>query len=96
LPQAAVVTTECPIEVALFDIQIVAQDGAAVAQIGSQVKQVVIVAADQPDPEGHDLHEAPGACGRDGVFLETAFDLDQTENKLRVESGAGGFVMHGA
>jgi hypothetical protein len=46
------------------------------------------------DPEGHDLHVAAGAGGRHGVFAEAAFDLDQAEHQLRVESGTGGFVMH--
>ena len=62
LPEAAVVAPEGAEKVTLFDVQIVTQYGATVAQVCSQMKQVVIVATDDPDPERHDLHEA--ACAR--------------------------------
>jgi hypothetical protein len=37
------------------------EDGAAIAQIHAQVEKVVVPAADQLDPERHDLHVAAGA-----------------------------------
>jgi hypothetical protein len=42
LAQAAVVAAKGAEKVALFDVQVVAQDGAAVAQIGAQVEKAVL------------------------------------------------------
>ena len=60
--EAAVVASQGAVEVALFDVQIVAQDGAAKPQVGAQVEKVVVRAPDQFDPERHDLHVAACAC----------------------------------
>src|SRR4029453_9100790 len=59
-------------------------------------KIVVVAAADEPGPERHHLHVATRAGGRDRVFAKCALVLDHAEHKLRIESGAGRFVMHGA
>jgi hypothetical protein len=95
LAEAAVVATERAVEVALLDVEVVAQDGAAKTQVGPHVEEVAVLLADQPNPEGHHLHVAARAGGRHGVLLETAFDLDQAEHHLRIETGALGFVIHG-
>ena len=76
LPEAAVVAAERAVEVAFLDVQVMAQDSAAVAKIGAEMKQVVVSAPDHLDPERHDLHETASAGGRDCVFLEAAFYLD--------------------
>ena len=94
--QAAVVASEGAEEVAFFDVQIMAQDGAAVAQVGPHVEQVVIGGADEFYPEGHDLHVAARASAGHCVFSETGFDLHQAQHQLRVKPGAGRFVVDGA
>ena len=38
LAQSAVITAQCPKQVAIFDIQIMTQDGAAVAQVDAQME----------------------------------------------------------
>jgi len=93
LAQTAVVAAQGPVQVAVFDVQIEAQDGAAVAQVGAHLEQVVARGADLLDPEGHDLHIAPGAHGGQGVFLEATFHLDQAQDQRGVQPRPGGFVM---
>ena len=95
MAQAAIVAAQGAIQVAFFYIDIVAQDGAAEAQVGAQVKQVVILSTNDFYPEWHDLHEAARGGGRHGVFFEAAFHLDQAQHHLRVEAGACSFVVHG-
>ena len=70
------------------------QDGAAVAQVGADVEQVVAFVADIALPEGHDLHQAFGAHVAHGVLAEGAFHFNQPQHHLRVEVGAGGFVLN--
>ena len=65
------------------------------AKIDTQMKQVLIVASDEIDPERHHLHVAACTHGGHRVSAKGAFDLDQTEHELGVEPGALGLVMHG-
>jgi hypothetical protein len=84
LAQAAVVAAQGAEQVTLLDIQIVAQDRAAVAQVGAQIEQRVVRPADQLYPEWHDLHVAAGAAAETAYF-GSRFDLHQAEHQLRVE-----------
>ena len=93
LAQAAVVAAQGTEKVAVLDVQIVAEDGAAIAQIGAHFEQAVIRPTDQTDPERHHLHIAAGPGGGYRIFAKAAFDLDQAQHQLRIEAGAGGFVM---
>src|SRR5436190_5314836 len=93
--EAAVVAAESAIDVALLDVEIVPQDDAAIAEVGSQVEEVVVAATDERGPERHHLHVSARARRRDRVFAECAFVLDHAEHELRIESGARRFVMHG-
>jgi hypothetical protein len=70
LAQAAVVAAQRAIEVAIFDVEVVAQDGAAETQVVRMWKRLLVLAADQLDPERHDLHVAARAGGRHGVLAE--------------------------
>ena len=94
-PEAAVVAAERAEVVAVLDVEIVAQDHAAVAQVGAQVEEVVLGAADQPRPERHHLHVAARARDRDRVLLEAALVLDHAEHELRIEPGARRLVVDG-
>jgi hypothetical protein len=96
LAKAAVVATERAVQISTLDVEVVAKNGATVAQIGAQVEKVVVTASDDFHPEGHHLHEAARASARYGVFLETAFHLDETKHQLWVETRARRFVMHRA
>ena len=62
LAKTTVVATQRAVEVAALDIQIVAENGATLAKVGTQMKKIVFTAADELDPEGHHLHETAGAC----------------------------------
>jgi len=92
--KAAVVAPERAVEVAFFLVEIVAQDDAAKAQVGAQVEQVVVAAADQLGPERHHLHVAHRPGGRHRVLAEVALDLDHAQHELRVEARALCFVVH--
>jgi len=59
------------------------------------MKQILPACANIPDPERHHLHVTSCPCFGYRIFSETAFNLNQAENQLRIESGAGSFVMHG-
>ena len=50
--------------------------------------------ADLPHPERHDLHESERARAGNGVFAKVAFVLDEAEHELRIEPGAGCFVLN--
>ena len=91
---AAVIAAQGHKKVAFFKIDVVAQDGAAVTQVGAHVEKVVFLVADGFDPERHDLHIAACASFRECVFAEPAFDLDEAEDELWVESCARGFVVN--
>jgi len=92
--KAAVVAPERAVEVAFFLVEIVAQDDAAKAQVGAQVEQVVVAAADQLGPERHHLHVAHCPGARHRVLAEVALDLDHAQHELRVEARALCFVVH--
>ena len=91
--QAAVEARQSADDVAFFDIVVVAQDGAAVAQVGADVEQVVRRFADIVFPKRHDLHQPPRAHAADGVLAERAFDFDQTQNHLGIQLRAAAFVL---
>jgi len=74
--QAAIVAAQGAEQIALFDVEIVPKDGAAVAQVGADVEQILVGGADIFDPEWHYLHVAPCPGTGYGIFLEAAFDLD--------------------
>ena len=80
--EAAVETGEGADDVAVFDVEVVAQDGAAVAQVGADIEQVVVGFADVTLPEWHDLHQAFCADVADGILAERAFHFDQAEYQL--------------
>ena len=69
-------------------VEIVPENHASIAEIRAQIKQIVAFLADQLDPEGHDLHVAPRACGGDGMLSEVAFDVDYGEDELRIEASS--------
>jgi hypothetical protein len=83
-PEAAVVAPKRAIQVAIFAIEIVAQDHGAVAQIGTQVEQILVGCADLRHPERHDLHVAARGGAGERELLETALMVDDGEHKLRV------------
>ena len=74
--QTAVVARQHADEVAVFQIAVMAQDGAAVAQVGAHVKQVVAFVADVALPKGHHLHQPFCAHVADGVLAKAAFHFD--------------------
>src|SRR5512135_185984 len=94
LPQAAVVATQGAKVVALFPVEVVAQDDATIAQIDSQVEQVVVRPADQLDPERHHLHVAARTDLRDGVLAKTALHVDDAEHELRIQARPRRLVLH--
>ena len=81
--EAAVVAAERAIDVAFFDVEVVAQDRASVAQVRAQLEQVLVRRADQPHPERHHLHEAARVGHRDRVLAEIALVMDHAEHELR-------------
>ena len=87
-------TAEGAIEIALLDVQVMAQDGAAVAQVDAQVEQVVFCGTDFLHPERHHLHVA--VCARTGnsVFIETTLHFNQAQHQFGFKAGTGSFVMH--
>ena len=93
---AAVVAAERQEQVAALEVEVVAQDHAAEAQVGLHVEQPARVAvADQARPERHHLHVAARAGLADGVLAEPALDLDQPEHQRRLEPGALALVPDG-
>src|SRR4051794_31063017 len=87
-PKRTVIAAEGAKKIAAFDIEIVTQDDTAVAQVRSQMEEIVLRRADELDPEWHHLHVAASAGRRYGVFPEAAFHLDDAEDELRVETRA--------
>src|SRR3954469_23302212 len=96
LAERAVVAAERAKVVALLEVEVIAQDRAAVGQVGTQVKEIMAGPADELHPERHHLHVAAGAGARDRVLAKTAFDLHHTEHELRIEPCARRLVVHGA
>src|SRR5262245_31048528 len=94
--EAAVVAHERAKIIAVLLVDVVAQDGAAVGDVGAQVEEVVLRRADQLDPERHDLHVAARSRGRHRVLAEGALHLDHAEHQLRVETRARRFGLDGA
>jgi hypothetical protein len=92
-PEAAVVAAQRAVEVAVLHVQVMAQDDAAVAQVGAQMEQVVVAPPDERDPERHHLHESAGARAGNRVLAEIALDLDQAEHELRIEASPLRLVM---
>src|SRR3989344_3937062 len=76
LALAAVVTRQRRVQLAALLVEVVLEDGAAVAQIGLHVNQAVAGAADFLQPERHHLHQSARAGGRDREAVEVALDLD--------------------
>src|SRR6185436_8275269 len=91
--EAAVVARQRAEVVAVLHVHVVAQDDAAVSEVGAQLEKIILRPADQLDPERHHLHVATRAGNRDGVLAKAALDLDDAEHELRVESGAGRLVL---
>ena len=63
-------------------------------QVGCQVDEVVIGAANFGLPEGHDLHDALGAYVGQGIGVEQALDMHHGKHQVRFQAGAGGGLMH--
>src|SRR3954452_689799 len=73
--EASVVATQRAKEIAVFEIEVMAQDHAAIPKIRAQVKKVVLsVAADQLHPERHHLHVASCTDTRQCVLAKAALD----------------------
>src|SRR3954465_11255709 len=96
LAERAVIAAERAVVVALLDVEVVAQDGAAVGEVRAQVEQIVIGLADHLHPERHHLHVAAGAGTRTRVLAKAALDLDHAHHELRVEPRARRLVVHRA
>src|SRR3954462_4400001 len=79
----------------MFDGQVMAQDRAAITQVGTQIEQVLLAIPDKLYPERHDLHISACTGFRDGVFAESAFDLNHAEHELRIEAGPRTLILHG-
>src|SRR5256886_1609438 len=94
--QAAVVAPQRAEVIAVFDVEIVPENRAAVRDIGAQVEQVMARLPDLIQPERHHLHVATRPGLRYRVLAKLALDLDQAEHQLRIEPRAGGLVMHRA
>ncbi len=92
---AAVVAGQGLGAVTAFAVQVEFEYGAAEAQVGVNIEQVVARSADFVQPEWHDLHQATGACIRDGKAVKVAFDVNQREHQLGGQLGTGGFVVRG-
>src|SRR6185295_20005701 len=56
--EAAVVAAERAEEIALLDVEVVAQDDAAIAQVGAQIEKIVARPLEYLGPEWHYLHVA--------------------------------------
>ena len=71
-----------------------AQNGAAIAQIGADIEKIVRRIADIVFPKRHHLHQTARAHSADGILAKRAFHFNQTQNHLGVESGATAFVLN--
>ena len=65
----------------------------AVAQVGTDIEEIVIFAADLFYPKRHHLHKTAGAHYRQCVLPKVTFHLNQTKHHFRIKSGTRGFVM---
>src|SRR5438046_7998100 len=72
LAERAVVAPQRAEVVSLLQVHVVAQDRAAIGQVGPQVKEIMAGPADELDPERHHLHVAASAGARDRVLAKTA------------------------
>ena len=91
--ETAVEARQRAVKVAVFQIIVVAQDGAAVAQVGADVEKIMRRFADIVFPKRHDLHQAARADAADGVLPERALHFDESEYNLGVQPGAAGFIL---
>src|SRR3990167_1795020 len=86
LAEAAVVACQGAVQIAALFAQIEAEDGAAVAQIGGVIGEVVLRAAEFGFPERHDLHHALGASRGNGEAVEMAFRVDQGQDQVGAQA----------
>src|SRR5438067_18632 len=89
---AAVVARQRLAHVVALVIEIEAQDGAAHADVGCDVDQVVAAHAEPLGPERHHLHETHGAAGRDRPAVEAALDVDERHHEARRQTRLTGPV----
>src|SRR5690606_21159302 len=82
LSAAAVVARERMEQVSLLEVEVVPEDGAAVAQVGLHAEQAVARPSDLLEPERHHLHQAAGAGRGDRKRVEVALDLYYREHEL--------------
>ena len=83
--EAAVVAAQRVGEVAALAVEVVAQDHAAVAQVGALVEEVLPRRCRSRAPERHHLHVAARAGRRDRVLPEAALDVDHREDEARLQ-----------
>lgn len=91
--QAAVKTGKRADDVAFFKVAVMAQDGAAVTQVGADVEQVVRRFADVVFPKRHNLHQTARADTADCILAERAFHLNQPQHNLRIQTGPAAFIL---
>src|SRR6185312_5910868 len=93
--EAAVIAAERAEVIAVLAVEVVAQDRAAVAEVGAQAEEILAAAADQLRPERHYLHVAARAGDRHGVLAKAALVVNDREHELRIEAGARRLVVDG-
>ena len=71
-----------------------AQDRAAVTQVGGGVQQVVAGTADLVLPERHDLHQPARVGDRDRIAVEVTLDLDDCQDQVGRQADARRFHVH--
>lgn len=81
---AGVVGGESVNEVAVVNVQIAAQNAAATLDIGFRIGQVR-AALHVLTGTRHDLHEARRSNPRTDLWIETGFDLDDSQNQFNFE-----------
>lgn len=70
-----------------------AQNRAAVTQVGTDVEQVVRRFADVVFPKRHNLHQAARTDSADCILAERAFHLNQPQHNLRIQTGPTAFIL---
>ena len=71
-----------------------AQNGAAIAQIGADIEKIVRRIADIVFPKRHHLHQTARTHAADGILAKRAFHFNQTQNHLSIESGTTAFILN--
>lgn len=91
--EAAVKAGKRADDVAFFKVAVMAQNGAAVTQVGADVEQVVRRFADVVFPKRHNLHQTARADAADRILAERAFHLNQPQHNLCIQTGPAAFIL---